>query len=303
MTEPGADKLIHATRFDQAPGEVVQVSPRVRRIVEDNPGPFTFTGTCTYLVGRGAVTVIDPGRESAPHLDAILAALKGERVAQILVSHTHKDHSPGARALAARTGAPILGCAPYTPKPGAQPGLDSAHDRAYAPARVLNDGERVEGDDHTLTAVATPGHAANHLAFALEEERALFSADHVMAWATTIVAPPDGSMRDYMASLDRLRARADVVYWPGHGGPVNDPQRYVRALRHHRRQREAAILTRLEAGDRTVPTMVARIYEGLDPRLAQAAGLSLLAHLEDLAERGVVLIGGPLTMESEYRLA
>lgn len=296
------DKLVHSANFDQRAGEVAQVSPRVRRIVEDNPGPFTFTGTCTYIVGQGEVAVIDPGRENEKHIEAILAALKGERVAHIVVSHTHRDHSPGARQLAERTGAPIVGCAPFTPTPGPQSGLDSAHDLDYAPARVMADGDRIENDAYTLTAIATPGHASNHLCFALAEERSVFSADHVMAWSTSIVAPPDGSMRAYMDSLDKLRARDDVVFWPGHGGPVSEPARYMRALAHHRRQREAAILSRLAAGDRTIPAMVARIYEGLDPRLTKAAGLSMLAHIEDLVERGVVIAEGPLTDETEYRL-
>lgn len=302
-TSPADDRLVHSISFNQKPSEMTQVSPLVRRIVEDNPGPFTFTGTCTYVVGKGEVAVIDPGRENESHIDAILAQLKGEKIVQILVTHTHHDHSPGARQLAERIGAPIIGCAPFVARTAAQSGLDSAHDVAYAPARVLADGDVVEGPGYTLTALATPGHAANHLCFALKEERAVFSADHVMAWSTSIVAPPDGSMRDYMASLDKMRARDDVVFWPGHGGPVSEPQRYMRALSHHRRQREAAILNRLQAGDRTIPAMVARIYEGLDPRLTKAAGLSMLAHIEDLVERGMVIAGGPLTTETDYRLA
>ena len=297
------EKLVHSTAFDAAIDEVQQITPLVRRLVENNPGPYTFTGTCTYIVGRGDVAVIDPGRENEAHTQAIIDALKGERIAQIVVTHTHKDHSPGARLLAERTGAPVVGCAPFIAKGSAETGLDSAHDLDYAPARVLREGDAVEGDGWSLVAVETPGHASNHLCFALPEERSLFSGDHVMAWSTSIVAPPDGNMTDYMASLDKLRERDHGVFWPGHGGPVNEPQRYMRALAHHRRQREAAIVRRLEAGDQTIPDMVAKIYEGLDPRLVNAAALSVLAHMEDLVTRGVAIAEGPVTVSGRYRRA
>ena len=303
MTAETDDKLIHSTAFDVKPDEIQQISPLVRRLVENNPGPFTFTGTCTYIIGRGDVAVIDPGRESETHTQAIIDALKGERIAHIVVTHTHKDHSPGARLLAARTGAPVVGCAPFVAKGGPESGLDSAHDLDYAPTRVLKDGDRVEGDGYTLQAVETPGHASNHLCFALPQERSLFSGDHVMAWSTSIVAPPDGNMTDYMASLDKLRAREDALLWPGHGGPVMEPQRYMRALAAHRRQREAAIVRRLHAGDETIHDMVARIYDGLDPRLVNAAALSVLAHMEDLVTRGVAVAEGPVTVQGRYRRA
>ena len=180
-------------------------------------------------------------------------------------------------------------------------GLDAAHDASYAPDAVLADGEAVRFGGLALTAVATPGHSANHLAFALEEENALFSGDHVMAWSTTVVAPPDGSMSDYMASLEKLRGRGEEIYWPGHGGPVRDPSRYVRALLGHRRQREAAILARLEAGPATIPEIVQQVYVGLDPRLVGAAGLSTLAHLEDLTARGLVARGEGPPLAASFR--
>ena len=169
-------------------------------------------------------------------------------------------------------------------------GSNSSHDLAYAPDAVLSDGERFEGRGFTLEAVATPGHCSNHLCFALLDEGALFSGDHVMAWSTSVVAPPDGAMRAYMASLDKLRARGERIYWPGHGGPVVEPQRYVRALAHHRRQREASILAALDGGVMSIPEIVAKVYVGLDPKLVRAAGLSTLAHLEDLGERGLVSV-------------
>ncbi|HLX97058.1 MAG TPA: MBL fold metallo-hydrolase [Roseiarcus sp.] len=284
------------------PRAVTRVSPLVRRLVAPNPSPFTFNGTCSYIVGHGRVAIVDPGPEDDAHLKALLAAVEGERVEAILVTHTHRDHSPGARKLRAATGARVIGAAPFAPHGDGSEGLDSSHDRDYAPDAVLADGERWQGAGFAIEAVATPGHCANHLCFALLEEGALLSGDHVMAWSTSVVAPPDGSMRAYMDSLDKLRARAETVYWPGHGGPVVEPQRYLRALIHHRRQREASILSALQEGAGTVPALVARVYAGLDPSLTRAAGLSTLAHLIDLAERGAVAseaAGG----ETRFRLA
>ncbi|MGX7708318.1 MBL fold metallo-hydrolase [Methylobacterium sp. Gmos1] len=286
-------------------GRVEAVSPLVRRLVCPNAGPFTQSGTCTYLVGHGRVAVIDPGPDHPEHRAALLAALGTETVEAILVTHTHRDHSPGARPLAAVTGAPIVGCGPHRPARavrGAEQGrLDAAGDADHRPDRELAEGEDVSGPGWTLTALATPGHTMNHLAFALAEEDALFSGDHVMAWSTSIVAPPDGSMGAYMASLDRLRGRSEGVYWPGHGGPVRDPQRFVRGLLTHRRARETGILDRLAAGERTIPGLVAALYSGLDPMLRPAAALSVFAHLEDLVERGRVVTDGPPALDGEYR--
>ena len=295
--------LSHATQFDAKAETVTQLSPLIRLVVCDNPGPFTFTGTCTYIVGRGNVAIIDPGPDNDGHVAALLDAVKGESVRHIVITHTHRDHSPAARALAEKTGAKIVGCAPYVAKHGAPSGLDSAHDTDYAPADILGDGDTLEGDGFTLEAITTPGHASNHVAYALREENVLFSGDHVMAWSTSIVAPPDGSMTDYMASLDKLRARGEATYWPGHGGPVKDPPRYLRALSHHRRLRESAILNRIAAGDTKIPDMVERIYESLDPRLKGAAALSVYAHIEDLVARGVVRTEGPLSKDATFRKA
>ncbi|GGH12346.1 MBL fold metallo-hydrolase [Alsobacter metallidurans] len=302
-----ADDIPFDRSFDAAPETLQQVSPLVRRMVAPNGGPFTFTGTCTYVVGHGAVAVIDPGPDDPAHIAALQAALAGERVAQIVVTHTHRDHSPGARLLAAATGAPIVGCGPHVAfRPlaeGEHNRLEASGDRDHAPARILQDGDSIAGDGWTLQAVATPGHTANHLAFALPEENALFSGDHVMAWSTTIVAPPDGAMGPYMASLNRLQGRDDRVYWPGHGGPVANPSRFVRALAHHRRQREASILDRVAAGDGLIADIVPRLYDGLAPALHGAAALSVFAHLEDLAERGLVATDGPPGLQSRYRVA
>ncbi len=295
------------TDFDGEAGQLVTLSPLVRRMVAPNPGPMTFKGTNTYVVGRGAVTVIDPGPDLPEHVAALTAALAGERVAQILITHTHRDHSPASRRLAAATGAPIIGCAPHhpfrAPHPDEAERAAAANDLDYAPARILADGEAVEGDGYSLQAVATPGHTMNHLAFALPQERTLFSGDHVMAWSTTVIAPPGGSMAAYMASLDKLKTRDDALYWPGHGGAVREPARFVRALQHHRRQRERAILACLRRGDATIPAIVAATYEGLDPRLLRAAAVSVLAHLEDMGARGLVVSEGTPGITGRFALA
>ena len=304
MNPPPDDELIFEAPREAAAGQLTRVSPLVRRLIANNPSPFTFTGTCSYLVGEEEVAIIDPGPLDEAHIEALLRAANGRRVAHIVVTHTHRDHSPAAARLRAVTGAPILGARPYRPRPGFAgmlKGLDASHDLSYAPDVALQEGARVEGRGYTLEAVATPGHAANHLCFALREEKCLFSGDHVMAWSTSIVAPPDGSMGDYIASLEKLRGRDEAIYWPGHGGPVREPRRWTRALLHHRRQREASILARVEAGDATVSQIVARVYENLKPALVGAASLSTLAHLEDLAARGLVAIEGELGLAARFR--
>lgn len=268
-------------------GSCQELHPLVRRVLAPNPSPFTLHGTQTYLVGRGRVAVIDPGPDLPEHLDALAAALAGEEVVAITCTHTHRDHSPASRPLAAMTGAPIVGCAPLALDDDG-PRSDAAFDTGYRPDRVLADGERIEGDGWALEAVATPGHTSNHLCFALPEASALFTGDHVMGWSTTVIAPPDGDMADYMASLDKLIARDDCIYYPAHGDPVENPQRFVRGLAGHRKQREGQILRLLGEGVDEIPAMVERMYVGVDPRLHLAAGRSVLAHLLDLRARGRV---------------
>jgi glyoxylase-like metal-dependent hydrolase (beta-lactamase superfamily II) len=277
-------------------GRVVEVEPLVRRVLAANPGPFTYTGTQTYIVGQGEVAVIDPGPDEPEHVAALIDAVAGEKVVAILCTHTHRDHSPAAVALKAATGAPVVGCAPLV-LDDLGPRADASFDATYAPDRVLGDGEAVRGPGWTLTALATPGHTSNHLCFALDESGALFTGDHVMGWSTTVVSPPDGDMAAYMASLDRLMARADRVYYPAHGEPVENPQRFVRGLAGHRKQREGQILRLLREGVGHIPTMVERMYVGLDPRLHGAAGRSVLAHLIDLRDRGVAA-----EQQEEWRL-
>jgi glyoxylase-like metal-dependent hydrolase (beta-lactamase superfamily II) len=264
-----------------------QVAPGVRRLLAPNPSHFTFTGTQTYVVGAGEVAVIDPGPDDPAHVEALAHALSGERVSAILVTHTHRDHSPASRPLAAATGAPIIGCAPFAIADDG-PRADAAFDFDYAPDLVLADGGRVAGDDWTLEAVATPGHTSNHLCFAYSEQSALFTGDHVMGWSTTIVSPPDGDMAAYMASLERLLARDDAIYFPTHGPAIETPHDHVKALIAHRRGREAQIVGQLAAGEGRIPAMVRALYTDIDPALHPAAARSVLAHLIDLRERGRV---------------
>jgi glyoxylase-like metal-dependent hydrolase (beta-lactamase superfamily II) len=298
-----AETVAFDTAFTTPAGALARVSPLTQRLIAPNASAYTFTGTCSYIVGKGEVAIIDPGPADGAHIDALLKAIEGEKLGAILVTHTHRDHSPAAKILRDETGAPIIGCAPYAPATDggfAGPALDAAHDRAYAPDRVLGDGETLKFGGATFETIATPGHTANHLCFALCEERTVFTGDHVMAWATTVVAPPDGSMRAYLGSIEKLLARDDRLYWPAHGGPVADPRPFLRALLVHRRQREAAILRRLEAGDARIPSMVEKIYAGVDKRLHPAAAMVVLAHLEDLVERGAVAAPEGLGLLARY---
>jgi len=269
----------------------IAVGPRVRRVLAPNPSHFTFTGTQTFVVGEGDVAVIDPGPDDPGHVEALLTALGSERVAAILVTHTHRDHSPASRPLAAATGAPILGCAPLALNDDG-PRADAAFDFDYRPDRALRHGERIGGAGWTIEAVATPGHTSNHLCFALVEEGALFTGDHVMGWSTTIVSPPDGNMADYMRSLELLLAREDRVYYPTHGPAITEPREHVQALIRHRRMREAQILGQLEAGEGTITGMVAALYTEIDPALHPAAERSVLAHLLDLEQQARVAFDG-----------
>ncbi|MFM2149289.1 MAG: hypothetical protein RLZZ187_1595 [Pseudomonadota bacterium] len=282
-------------REDALPhGAVEQVAPGVRRILCANPGPFTFRGTNTYIIGRGQVAVLDPGPADVEQLGAILRAVEGERVTHILVSHTHRDHSPGAAALVATTGAPTFGFGPHVTPPEAG-GEGGDHD--FRPDRALPDGAALEGYDWRVTALHTPGHCANHLCFALEDAAGagvLFSADHVMSWSTTVVSPPDGDMAAYMASLARLAGRDDRLYLPGHGPPLPDPAPFVAALAAHRMEREAKVLDALRAARRATAMQLVPAAYGpeLDSKLVPAAARSLLAHLIKLAAEGAAARDG-----------
>ena len=269
-------------------GRVEQLEPLVQRVLADNPSPYTFTGTQTYIVGAQEVAVIDPGPVEASHIEALLKALDGRRVVAIACTHTHRDHSPAAQILKEKLGAPIIGCAPLV-LDDSGPRADAAFDRTYKADAVLADGDTITGVGWALEAVATPGHTSNHLCYHLRDSGALFTGDHIMAWSTSVISPPDGDMAAYMDSLQKLLDRPqDTIYYPAHGPAVERPHRLVRGMMGHRKQREGQILRMLESGPQTIPDFVAAMYKGLDVRLHGAAGQSVLAHLMDLKVRMIV---------------
>ena len=304
MTEKPEDHLAgepqFSTAFDPAYGDAVDVAPGIFRVTANNPSHFTFTGTNSYVGGDGATCfVIDPGPADAAHLAALKKAVGTRNVDAVLLTHTHSDHSASAMQFAAEVSAPLLGA--RLGNAGGNP-LDAPPVGEIVYARHLEDGETLRVGGHSVEVVATPGHASDHVALALKDKAILFSGDHVMAWSTPVVAPPDGSMGDYMASLERLLPRSETRYLPGHGGPVERPLAFVRGLIHHRRMREASILKRLDAEDQTIEAIVAASYPGLDPRLVGAAGASVLAHLVDLQSRGLVASETDTNGTAHYRL-
>ncbi|MGH7114766.1 MAG: MBL fold metallo-hydrolase [Stellaceae bacterium] len=284
-------------------GRLESVAPGIRRIVARNPSPFTFRGTGTYIVGDGEVAVIDPGPDLEEHITALLAGLAGERVTHILITHTHRDHSPAAAALKAATGAPTYGFGPHAGGRRGDPAVEEGGDWDFSPDVTVHDGDVIAGVGWRFEAVHTPGHTSNHLCFALPDQGILFSGDHVMGWSTSVIAPPDGDMTAYMASLDKLLGRSDAVYWPTHGPAITEPHAHVRAFIVHRREREAGILECLKSGTRRIEAIVDQLYAGLQPGLRRAAGRSVHAHLLDLAGRGLVDCEGPPTIDASYRPA
>jgi hydroxyacylglutathione hydrolase len=302
----GVEDIPFDKSLELAADRVNQVVPGVRRVMANNPGPFTFKGTISYIIGTGKVAIVDPGPDDPAHISALLDAVRDETVTHIFVTHTHRDHSPAVPAIKAATGAVVYAEGPHrAARPlhiGEHNPLDASADRAFKPDVALTDGETVSGGGWTIEAVATPGHTANHMAYAFKEKNLLFAGDHVMAWATSIVAPPDGAMSDYMASLEKLSKRGETLYLPGHGPAIEDAPRFVNYYILHRKAREAAILYRLAKGETDISTIVRAIYIGIDPRLTGAAGLSVLAHLEDLVARGVVKTDGAPAIDGIYRL-
>jgi glyoxylase-like metal-dependent hydrolase (beta-lactamase superfamily II) len=289
-------------RFDRtlefAYGQVAALSPLVRRVIARNPSPFTFHGTGTYIVGRGRVAVIDPGPANEAHIEALTAALAGEEVSHIVITHTHLDHSPAAPRLQALTGAQTFGFGPHG-RPGEA--VEEGADHAFSPDIELADRAVIDGAGWTLEAVHTPGHTSNHLCFALAEEDSLFPGDHVMGWSTTVVSPPDGDMAAYVASLAKLGRRDERLYYPTHGAPIRDPASYLAELIEHRRMREREIAACLGRGIDTIAAMVEVIYADVDRRLHRAAGRSVLAHLIDMVARGRASCDGPPAIDSRYR--
>ena len=297
--------FVSAPAFDY--GRVDRVSPLIRRVIADNPGPFTFTGTGTYIVGRSepgaGVAVIDPGPPDPDHLAALLRAVEGQTVSHVLVTHTHRDHAPLARPFAEAVGAPVLAARPPVHTIHASGGLDEDDDDSFAPDVILEGGETLAGDGWTMEALSTPGHASNHMAFVLRDENALFSGDHVMGWSTTVVAPPDGDMAAYMASLEAVIERRFTTIWPTHGAPVTDPGPFLEAYRAHRLGREAQVLARLAAGDRKIGDMVPALYASVDPGLWPAASLSVWAHLIALEQAGRVRARPGPAIDADWTLA
>ena len=288
--------------FDPPIGVSEQISPLIRRVVCGNPGPFTFRGTASFIVGSGEVAIVDPGPHDEAHLAALLDAVKGEKVSHILVTHTHLDHSPLAKNLKALTGAPILAYGPAgdPAETGQVIRLDASIDGEFLPDVTLRHGDVVAGRNWTLESVFTPGHMSNHMSYALKEERALFCGDHVMAWSTSVIAPPDGNMGQYFKSLRLLLDRNDAIYYPAHGPARSDPLPLVRAYLVHRRHREESIVMRLRRGDRTIAEIVKANYADVDPRLHPAAALSTLAHMHYLIEQGRVASSGEATVDAIY---
>ncbi len=284
-------------------GRCDRVSPLIRRVIAENPSAFTFTGTSTYIIGKGTVAVVDPGPLMEDHLSAIKRAVEGETVSHILITHTHADHSPLAAPLKAWCGAPTYGFGPHGAGKAAQGvRIEEGGDLSFMPDIKVADGDTIEGDGWTVECVYTPGHTSNHMSFCLREEKALLCGDHVMGWSTTVVSPPDGDMGDYFRSLDKLLARDDEILWPTHGPPVRQPKPFIEAYVAHRRAREDQILACLADGIGRIPDMVARMYAEVDVRLHPAAALSVYAHLKHMTEDGRVATDGSPAPDSVYRL-
>lgn len=284
-------------------GAVDRLSPLVRRVIARNPSAFTFHGTGTYIIGpapgTASVAIVDPGPDLAEHIDAVLGAVRGETVSHILVTHTHLDHSPAVAAVKAATGAPSYAFGPHGRGTGES--VEEGADFEFAPDHRVGDGDVIEGAGWSVEAVHTPGHTSNHLCFALREENAFFPGDHVMGWSTTIVSPPDGDMRAYMASLQKLLARSEAIYYPTHGAPISEPVPYVSALLAHRHEREDQILACLAEGIGSIADMVARMYADVDPRLHRAAARSVLSHMIHMVETGRAACDGEPGPDTVFR--
>ncbi len=292
--------FVREIEFDY--GTADTLSPLIRRVIAKNPGPFTYTGTGTYIIGRGQVAVIDPGPRDETHFEALMRAVDGETVSHILITHTHNDHSPLARELKAATGAKTYGYGPHGSGKADGAKVEEGGDMEFAPDVVLRDGDVIQGDGWTVEAVHTPGHTSNHICFGLREENVLFTGDHVMGWSTSVIVPPDGNMADYFASLRKLLEREDIRYWPTHGPAIENPQEFVRAFIHHREARELQILACLTEEIGTIPEMVRQMYKDVDSRLHPAAARSVHAHLIHMVETGRVLSDNGIAFDATYRL-
>jgi glyoxylase-like metal-dependent hydrolase (beta-lactamase superfamily II) len=298
-----AAKIPFVRDLEFAYGVPQQVSPLIRRVVANNPGPFTFTGTGVYIVGKGEVALLDPGPDSPENLDMLMRATEGERVTHIFVTHSHMDHSPAAHPLAERTGAKVHACSlPPVPSDCEGVRMEAGDDLSFRPDVPVTDGERFSGPGWTIEAVATPGHTNHHTGYALLEENALFSGDHIMGWSTTVISPPDGDMTAYINSLVKVRDRGFDTLWPTHGPPVRNVRPFLDAYLEHRLERERQVIEQLRSGKRLIKDMVSVIYADVDKRLHPAACHSVLAHIIRLVELGRVGCDGPPCVDNEYWL-
>jgi len=296
-------KLPTDRSYDPVYGKAVEISPLIRRVLARNPNAFTFHGTGTYIVGRGKVAVIDPGPLIDEHVEALKTALAGETVTHILITHTHSDHSPAAAPLKAATGAKTYGFGPHgAGKKSEGVDVEEGGDMDFRPDGIVRDGDVIEGAGWTFDCVYTPGHTSNHVCFGLREEKAFFSGDHVMGWSTTVIGPPDGDMAQYFSSLRKLTTRDDRLYYPTHGNPIPEPQKFVGKLIEHRIARERQIEACLKRGISRIPDIVAVIYSEIDKRLHPAAAMSVLAHLQHMVATGRAACDGAPGARSDYRI-
>ena len=301
MVRSSKSQMKFDRRFECEYGQIAEVSPLIRRIVANNPGPYTFKGTGTYIIGRGEVAVIDPGPDDKSHVEALLGSLKGEQITHQIVTHTHLDHSPATRYVAEQTGAKTYAFGPHgLGKIATEFKVEAGGDMDFSPDFAVKDGEIITGNGWSIECVHTPGHTSNHLCLSLIEEEALFTGDHVMGWSTTVISPPDGDMSDYILSLKKLLIRKDKIYYPTHGGAILEPQKYVRAIIIHRKLRENQILDCISKEINNIPDMVSRMYEGLDQRLIKAAQHSILSHMIDLVNRDIIHANGSVNIDAEY---
>lgn len=299
-----AVKIPFNYQLDFEYGRMDQLTPNIRRVVARNPSAFSFHGTGTYIIGRGEVAVIDPGPLLDDHIEAILDGLVDEKISHILITHTHTDHSPAASILKQRSGAPTYGYGPHgsgKKLQGIQ--VEAGGDMDFIPDVIVNHGDVIPGKDWTMECVYTPGHTSNHMCFQLREEKALFTGDHVMAWSTSIISPPDGDMTAYMESLRLLLNRDDDIYWPTHGSSISNPKDYVQTFIAHRLEREAQIIEALNAGHQSITDMVPGMYVDLDEKMYPAAARSVLAAMIRLIDTGKVSCQGEPALASAYKLA
>lgn len=281
-----------------------RLSPLIRRVIAENPGPFTYTGTGVYIIGEGEVAVIDPGPALEAHSAALDRALEGERVTHVFVTHHHLDHSPLAHPLARKHGAKVYGFGPQSVLPaGGEVRLEAGDDTGFQPDVQIRDGQLFEGPGWTVEALHTPGHTSNHVCYALREENTLFCGDHVMGWSTSVISPPDGDMGDYLEQLERVRDRNFAKLWPTHGPSIDDPKPFIQAYIDHRRGREAQILASMDAGHELIRDMVTHMYADIDKRLHPAAAHSVLAHMIHLVKTGRAACDGDASLDARFRLA